>query len=250
MWLKNWPLVPLCVCVWYQVDKQSSCFGLCPPFIDDVSVDATARPGSHVGSRCQDVIMKFFGTSYLHIPKNKKKRKLETNTPKTAAGWIWRTNVYVSDWKRTKRNKTNQAFWIHQVFILRSFGTRWVNGFCEDGCAQKPERWTELCVIFSYFQKSLIVIVTLREKKEKKNINVVLWWLILHDIVDFLFSFWFSFLTETLYHIFLRLAGKEKCLFVHITFKDILFFHCRNVKYNMRVCMCAYMLHTHTCIYI
>lgn len=31
------------------------------------------------------------------------------------------------------------------------------------GCAQKPERWTELCVIFSYFQKSLIVIVTLRK---------------------------------------------------------------------------------------
>lgn len=35
-----------------------------------------------------------------------------------------------------------------------------------------------------------------------KNINVVLWRLILHYIVDFLFSFWFSFLTEMLYHIF------------------------------------------------
>lgn len=42
-------------------------------FIDDVSVDATARPGSHVGSRCHDVIVKFFGTSYLHIPKKKRK---------------------------------------------------------------------------------------------------------------------------------------------------------------------------------
>lgn len=57
-------------------------------FIDDVSVGDTARPGSHVGSQCHDVIMKFFGTSYLHIPKEKKKerKKLETTTPKTAAG--------------------------------------------------------------------------------------------------------------------------------------------------------------------
>lgn len=58
-------------------------------FIDDVSVGATARPGSHVGSRRHDVIMKFFGTSYLHIPKKKQKqKKLETTTPKTTAGWI------------------------------------------------------------------------------------------------------------------------------------------------------------------
>lgn len=45
---------------------------------------------------------------------------------------------------------------------------------------------------------------------------------------------------------FLKLAGKDKCLFVHIMLKDILFFHCRNVKYNMSVCMCAYM---YVCIY-
>lgn len=70
--------------------------------------------------------------------------------------------------------------------------------------------------------------------------------LILHYIVDFLFWFWFSFLTEMLYCIFLKLAGKDKCLFVHIMLKDILFFHCRNVKYNMSVCMCAYM---YVCIY-
>lgn len=58
-----------------------------------------------------------------------------------------------------------------------------------------------------------------------------------------------------LYH-FLKLAGKEKSLSVHIMFKDILFFHCRNVKYNMAVCLCAYMYafmctaHSHIHIYL
>lgn len=41
-------------------------------FRDDVTMGDTARPGSHVGSRCHDVIMKFFGTSYLHMPKEKR----------------------------------------------------------------------------------------------------------------------------------------------------------------------------------
>lgn len=38
-------------------------------------------------------------------------------------------------------------------------------------------------------------------------------------------------------------------LFVHITLKDILFFHLRNVKYNMCVRVHVY-LHTHTFRYI
>lgn len=60
----------------------SSRFGLCPPFIDDVCVDATARQGSHVGSRCHDVKIKTFGTSYLHIPRSKKKAKKEKKKQK------------------------------------------------------------------------------------------------------------------------------------------------------------------------
>lgn len=152
-----------------------------------------------------------------------------------------------------KKKKKNQAFEITRFsFWDQSFCYRWVYGFRRDGCAQKPERWTELCNLFLFPKKPYCYCNIM------KNINVVLWRLILHDIVDFLFSFFrFSFLTEMLYHMFLKISRKrEKCLFVHITFKDILFFHCRIVKYNMSVCTCAYMylctyiLHTHTCIYI
>lgn len=51
------------------MDKQVVASVFVLRFIDDVCVDATARPGSHVGSRCHDVRINSLGTSYLHIPR-------------------------------------------------------------------------------------------------------------------------------------------------------------------------------------
>lgn len=72
----------------------------------------------------------------------------------------------------------------------------------------------------------------------------------------FFFCFGFSFLTAV--SPFFKNPSskrkKDKCLFVHIMFKDILFFHCRNLKYNMSVWnVCVYVrmrAHVHTFIYI
>lgn len=55
----------VCVFGTRWINKVVALVFLSSRFIDDVSVDATARPGSHVGSQCHDVIMKFFGTSKL-----------------------------------------------------------------------------------------------------------------------------------------------------------------------------------------
>lgn len=62
------------------------------------------------------------------------------------------------------------------------------------------------------------------------------------------------FLTEMSFHIFKSLAVKDKCLFVHIMLKYILFFHCRNVQNNMSVSVCMYgpiyTAHSHSHIYL
>ncbi len=124
----------------------------------------------------------------------KQEKKLETNTPKRTAGWIWRTNVYVSDLKKS------QAFEITRFsFWDQSFGTdertnsvkgfRWV-------CTKTRAMDRTVCNLFLFPKKPYCYCNIM------KNINVVLWRFILHYIVDFLFSFWFSFLTEMLYHIF------------------------------------------------
>lgn len=160
-------------------------------FIDDVSVGDTARPGSHVGSRRHDdnEILR-----YLHIPKEKKNLK---QIPQKQLQVGFDALMYMCLVKKKEKIKLFEI--TRFSFRDQCFGAdEWTDSVqVSDGCAQKPERWTELCVIFSYFQKSLIVIVTLW-----KTLLLYYERLILHYIVDFFFSFWFSFLTEMLYHIF------------------------------------------------
>lgn len=73
-WLKkNWPLASLCV--FGTSGLTCSCFGFCPRFIDGVCADATASPGSHVGSQRHDTRIKFFGTRFLHTPRFYEKPK-------------------------------------------------------------------------------------------------------------------------------------------------------------------------------
>lgn len=82
-------------------------------------------------------------------------------------------------------------------------------------------------------------------------------WLFYFPLFFFFFWFGFSFLTAESPFFFKDPSSKrkkDKCLFVHIMFKDILFFHCRNLKYNVSVWnVCVYVrmrAHVHTFIYI
>lgn len=195
----------VCVFGTRWINKVVALVFLSSRFIDDVSVDATARPGSHVGSQCHDVIMKFFGTSNLHMSKNKKKKETWNKYSKYKLQVGFDALMYMCLMGKKKKQKKNQAFEVTRFsFWDQSFCYRWVYGFRGDGCAQKPERWTELCNLFLFPKKPYCYCNIM------KNINVVLWRLILHYIVDFLFSFFrFSFLTEMLYHIFLKISRKR-----------------------------------------
>lgn len=164
-------------------------------FIDDVSVGDTDRPGSHVGSRCHDVIMKFFGT----CTSLRKKKKLETNIPPKQLQVGFDALMYMCLIYKTK-----------QIFILRSvLWYRRVYGFCggfRRVCTKTRAMDRTVCNLFLFPKKPYCYCNIM------KNITVVLWRLILHYIVDFLFCFRFSFLTEMLYHIFLKISRKREML--------------------------------------
>lgn len=167
-------------------------------FIDDVSVGDTPGPSSHVGSRCHDVLMGFFSTSYLHIPKTKhRKKNLKWIPPKQLQVDAL---MYLCLIKRRIRKKMKllkspgfhleiSAMVKRRALMDSAKGFRWV-------CTKTRAMDRTVCNLFLFPKKPYCYCNIM------KNINVVLWRLILHYIVDFLFSFWFSFLTEMLYHIF------------------------------------------------
>lgn len=86
-----------------------------------------AGPGRHVGSRCHDVTNEILHYKLLAHPLIEKERKKKENTwnkdPKTTAGWIWRTNVYVSD--------KNEALEMGRFSFWDQCWYPWVYEFCE-----------------------------------------------------------------------------------------------------------------------
>lgn len=117
-WLKNWPFSST-VCVfgnrWInQVDALV--FAL--RFIDDVSVGDTARPSSHVGSRCHVVLKESFSATYLHIPQDKTSKE-KKNLKQMPLEQLQVDALMYSCLIRRKRKK-KWSFWNPQVFIWRS----------------------------------------------------------------------------------------------------------------------------------
>ena len=149
----------VCVFGTRWINKVVALVFLSSRFIDDVSVDATARPGSHVGSQCHDVIMKFFGTSNLHMSKNKKKKETWNKYSKYKLQVGFDALMCLMGKKKSKR----------KIKLLKSPGFHFeISLFAIDECTDSAEMVVhknqsdgQNCVIFSYFQKSLIVIVTL-----------------------------------------------------------------------------------------
>lgn len=171
MWLKNWPLVPLFVCFgdrWIHLNKKKTknrCFGICPPF------SRWCLCGWHSQTKEPWWISTLWRVpetlQYKLLAHPQTKKRLTLNvlppptppySPRTTAG---RHTSVCCDLKRKIKLLRSPGFHFENSALVYASVTdpAQVSG----GCAQKPERWTELCVIFSYFQKSLIVIVTLRK---------------------------------------------------------------------------------------
>lgn len=173
MWLKNWPLVPLFVCFgdrWIHLNKKQKkqknrCFGICPPF------SRWCLCGWHSQTKEPWWISTLWRVpetlQYKLLAHPQTKKRLTLNvlppptppySPRTTAG---RHTSVCCDLKRKIKLLRSPGFHFENSALVYASVTdpAQVSG----GCAQKPERWTELCVIFSYFQKSLIVIVTLRK---------------------------------------------------------------------------------------
>lgn len=141
MWLMNWPQVLLYVCLINKVDTLV--FGL--HFLDDVSVGEASRARSHFGYWCHGVLSKC--VRYLHNMQHK-----ESNAPKATAGWY--IHAYVFDLKKLNfLNLPKFSFWRQRFGKVRIL---WK--FIVD--VHKNQSNGHNCV-WSYFQKSLIVVVTL-----------------------------------------------------------------------------------------
>lgn len=132
----------VCECAWKEVTLWLCSTSILFLFFFITSLRRT-RHGSHVSSKWVDVII-------LHIVLWEK-YKLETKTPE------YQQVASRAPW-------SNCVWFFPKLWPDRRGRADSVN----DGCAQKSKWWTELCFI-SYFQKSLIVVVTLW------YINVVLW---------------------------------------------------------------------------
>lgn len=174
MWLKNWPLVPLFVCfgdrwihlnkrkpkkkkqmLWYlpSVFKVTSLWVTQPDQGATMDLDAVTRSwNSPVPVTCTSPNEKKINFKRITPPPT------PPYSPRTTAG---RHTSVCCDLKRKIKLLRSPGFHFENSALVYASVTdpAQVSG----GCAQKPERWTELCVIFSYFQKSLIVIVTLRK---------------------------------------------------------------------------------------
>lgn len=125
------------VCVWYPMEKQSSCF----VFLSFVSVGATAGPGSRVGSRCHDAMMKFLFTCTSLRSKETWRKKLQNI-------WIWGTDEHVSDKWNQAFETTRCSLWDQRCGRDRCADSAKVS----DGRAQKNKSDGQNCVL-SLFPK-------------------------------------------------------------------------------------------------
>lgn len=135
------PSFTVCVVGNWSTNKTRR-FGVFPLyFINDDPVGDTARASSHVGSRCKISLV-------------------TCTSPRQNREKAW--NKHPNSTAKKEKIKAKITKFLCQ---RRRFGTHEqmdsVRAFWQMCTKNTTKLWTELCVIFSDFQKSLIVIVTL-----------------------------------------------------------------------------------------